>query len=109
VHSYGVCDSPDFFYDFIDGLLEGVGAGRAALGVGAREMLVAVQAEGAGYAVSQEDELQTVKVGWVGAEGAAQQAREGAPHYSCWLGLAPGCCSNCQLDELQGRQGRKLC
>ena len=26
VHAYGVCDDPDYFYDYIDGLYAGLGA-----------------------------------------------------------------------------------
>lgn len=26
VHAYGVCDDPDYFYDYIDGLYSGLGA-----------------------------------------------------------------------------------
>eukprot|EP00887_Chlorella_sp_A99_P002889 scaffold6.g2889.t1 len=67
VHAYGVCDTPEYFYSFVDGLLEGLGAGRAAVGAAAADMFRrgppewAVQARGAGYAISQADELATVR------------------------------------------------
>ena len=106
IWAYGVCDDPDYFYDFIDGLYKDLGVpegeyksqlkyscmaccnletqrrgwvlGAATLhycswaasmtcsrrpwlcgaGVEARQLLTAVQAKGAGYAISQSDELQ---------------------------------------------------
>ncbi|KAL6754854.1 tryptophan synthase beta subunit-like PLP-dependent enzyme [Haematococcus lacustris] len=64
VHAYGVCDSPDYFYDFIDGLLEEMAhdLDLAPTSVpAARGLLRAVQAKGLGYAESSEAELQTVK------------------------------------------------
>jgi hypothetical protein len=38
VHAYGVCDDPNYFYDFCDGLLEGMGATPAAVGASAADM-----------------------------------------------------------------------
>ena len=32
VHAFGVCDDPDYFYDYIDGLFQGLGATREAVG-----------------------------------------------------------------------------
>ncbi|GIL44459.1 hypothetical protein Vafri_1914 [Volvox africanus] len=65
VHAYGVCDTPDYFYDYIDGLFEGLGAhpGGELLGGrnGARDLLRVVQARGSGYAISTEAELRTVQ------------------------------------------------
>lgn len=96
----GVCDDPDYFYNFVDGLLEDLGAsssvgssssgrgssgssspggspgaaaspgggglgargGAVGGGVAARALLRAVQARGAGYAISTDEELRTVKV-----------------------------------------------
>ena len=53
IHAFGVCDSPDYFYDYIDGLLAGMGSA----GPPARELLEAVDVKGAGYALSREEEL----------------------------------------------------
>lgn len=74
LHAYGVCDDPDYFYDYIDGLLGGLGAEPAlaawakagpgtgpGTGPGARALLTVLQARGAGYAMSREEELQTVQ------------------------------------------------
>ncbi|KAG2450414.1 hypothetical protein HYH02_004916 [Chlamydomonas schloesseri] len=102
VHAYGVCDTPSYFYDYVDGLFRGLGlevppapsgdkngggasssrAAAAAAGAGgggggavggqhqqpgeeealaARSLLRAVQARGAGYAISTEAELATVQ------------------------------------------------
>ncbi|KXZ56568.1 hypothetical protein GPECTOR_1g51 [Gonium pectorale] len=64
VHAYGVCDTPDYFYDYIDGLLEGLGVapgGPLLGGADARSLLRAVQARGAGYAISTEEELRTAQ------------------------------------------------
>ncbi|KIY95661.1 hypothetical protein MNEG_12301, partial [Monoraphidium neglectum] len=58
VHAYGVCDDPDYFYNFIDGLYRGLGWPDAA---GARGTLAAVQARGLGYAISSDAELATVQ------------------------------------------------
>ena len=59
----GVCDDPDYFYDYVDGLYAGMGWA----GPGARQTLAAVQARGLGYAISSEEELATVQVGvWMG-------------------------------------------
>lgn len=57
VHAYGVCDDPDYFYDYIDGLYHGLGW----TGPGARDTLTAVQARGLGYAISADAELETVQ------------------------------------------------
>lgn len=32
LHALGVCDDPDYFYNYIDGLLEGMGATKETLG-----------------------------------------------------------------------------
>ncbi|GLI65555.1 hypothetical protein VaNZ11_009118 [Volvox africanus] len=65
VHAYGVCDTPEYFYDYIDGLFEGLGVhpGGELLGgrSGARDLLRVVQARGSGYAISTEAELRTVQ------------------------------------------------
>jgi 1-aminocyclopropane-1-carboxylate deaminase/D-cysteine desulfhydrase-like pyridoxal-dependent ACC family enzyme len=50
VIGYGVCDSEEYFYDFIDGLFKGLGSD-----VKARDALSIHNAKGAGYAVSRWD------------------------------------------------------
>lgn len=58
VWAYGVCDTPDDFYEKVDELAQEMGfSGLAA----AKEMLTVVQAKGAGYSISREEELQTIK------------------------------------------------
>lgn len=57
VTAYGVCDDPDYFYDYVDGLYSGLGW----TGQSARGTLTAVQARGLGYAMSSEAELATVQ------------------------------------------------
>ena len=32
LHAMGVCDDPDYFYDYMDGLLKGMGADKATTG-----------------------------------------------------------------------------
>ena len=32
LHAMGVCDDPDYFYDYMDGLLEGMGATKDTVG-----------------------------------------------------------------------------
>mmetsp|Transcript_38187 Transcript_38187/g.97635 ORF Transcript_38187/g.97635 Transcript_38187/m.97635 type:complete len:429 (-) Transcript_38187:175-1461(-) len=61
VHGYGVCDSPKYFYEYIDGLLSGLGATPEAVGASAAELVRMVNARGAGYAISTEEELQVMK------------------------------------------------
>lgn len=63
VTAYGVCDTPEYFYSYIDGLLAGMGAGPEVLGAGrdARGLLRVVQTRGSGYAISTEEELRTVQ------------------------------------------------
>lgn len=61
VTAYGVCDSPDYFHDYIDGLFQQMGATQDAIGASSRDMLRMVDAKGAGYAISKADELATVQ------------------------------------------------
>ncbi|KAF5834259.1 tryptophan synthase beta subunit-like PLP-dependent enzyme [Dunaliella salina] len=65
VHAYGVCDDPDYFYDYIDGLLTELGVwdgkGGTSSVPSARGLLRVVQARGTGYAMSTDAELQTMK------------------------------------------------
>ena len=57
VVAFGVCDSPQYFYDHIDALFAQLGAPG---GLRARDCLRLVQARGGGYAVSREAELDSV-------------------------------------------------
>mmetsp|Transcript_3974 Transcript_3974/g.11229 ORF Transcript_3974/g.11229 Transcript_3974/m.11229 type:complete len:423 (+) Transcript_3974:149-1417(+) len=61
VHGYGVCDSPNYFYDYIDGLLEGLGADPEALMCKSEHLMRMVNAKGLGYAISSEEELEVMK------------------------------------------------
>lgn len=73
----GVCDDPDYFYDYIDGLYAGLGWS----GAGARDTLAAQQARGEGYAISTDPELATVQVR--GVYGRQRAARLGAQVVRC--------------------------
>ena len=33
VHAYGVCDDPEYFYDFIQGILDDMGATPSVIGI----------------------------------------------------------------------------
>ncbi|WIA13925.1 hypothetical protein OEZ85_002495 [Tetradesmus obliquus] len=57
VHAYAVCDSPDYFYEEIDGLLQQLGYTEA----GASQLFTAHNAKGLGYAISTDEELKTVQ------------------------------------------------
>eukprot|EP00850_Spirogloea_muscicola_P012575 SM000082S22817 [mRNA] locus=s82:150213:153369:+ [translate_table: standard] len=56
VHGYGVCDSPEYFYEYLQGLLDGMNAG-----VSSRDIARLVDAKGQGYAISTTEEIQVVK------------------------------------------------
>lgn len=56
VHAFSVCDDPDYFYNFTQGLLDGLQAG-----VEAREIVNIQDAKGLGYAMNTAEELQFVK------------------------------------------------
>ncbi|CAL8464045.1 g3580 [Coccomyxa elongata] len=60
VHAYGVCDDEEYFYNFIDGILTDMGATPDVLGKTSRDLLIAHQAKGAGYAMSRPEELQSI-------------------------------------------------
>ena len=64
LHAYGVCDDPEYFYGYIDGLIKGVVSGVRAEAVvpPARDLLRLIQAKGVGYAISTQEELKTIKV-----------------------------------------------
>lgn len=56
VHAYGVCDDPDYFYDYVQGLLDGLHAG-----VSSRDIVNIQNAKGLGYAMNTNEELKFVK------------------------------------------------
>ncbi|XP_042503315.1 bifunctional D-cysteine desulfhydrase/1-aminocyclopropane-1-carboxylate deaminase, mitochondrial-like [Macadamia integrifolia] len=56
VHAFSVCDDPDYFYDFVQGLLDGLQAG-----VSARDIVSIQDAKGLGYAMNTAEELKFVK------------------------------------------------
>ncbi|XP_073141823.1 D-cysteine desulfhydrase 1, mitochondrial [Henckelia pumila] len=55
VHAYCVCDDPDYFYDYSQGLLDGLRAG-----VNSRDIVRIQNAKGLGYAMSSAEELKFV-------------------------------------------------
>lgn len=60
--AYTVCDSPEYFYSYIQGLLDGLGATPAVCrGASLSDMLHVVDVKGAGYAISREEELATIQ------------------------------------------------
>lgn len=62
VTAYTVCDSPAYFYSYIQSLFDGLGATPEACGGAAlSDMLRVVDVKGAGYAISSEDELRTIQ------------------------------------------------
>ncbi|XP_078444628.1 D-cysteine desulfhydrase [Wolffia australiana] len=56
VHAYSVCDSPDYFYDYVQGLIDGLHAGLSS-----RDLVDIKNAKGLGYAMSTSEELAFVK------------------------------------------------
>ena len=54
--AYGVCDSPEYFYNFVDMLLAGMRTEKTT-NKGARELVTVLNAKGRGYAISTEEEL----------------------------------------------------
>ncbi|XP_062159766.1 bifunctional D-cysteine desulfhydrase/1-aminocyclopropane-1-carboxylate deaminase, mitochondrial [Alnus glutinosa] len=56
VHAFSVCDDPDYFYDFVQGLLNGLEAG-----VDSRDIVNIQNAKGLGYAINTLEELKFVK------------------------------------------------
>ncbi|XP_010461660.2 PREDICTED: bifunctional D-cysteine desulfhydrase/1-aminocyclopropane-1-carboxylate deaminase, mitochondrial [Camelina sativa] len=56
VHAFSVCDDPDYFYDFVQGLLDGIHAG-----VNSRDIVNIHNAKGKGYAMNTSEELKFVK------------------------------------------------
>lgn len=56
VHAFCVCDDPDYFYDFVQDLLDGLQAG-----VNSRNIVDIQNAKGLGYAMNTNEELKFVK------------------------------------------------
>ncbi|XP_022726213.1 bifunctional D-cysteine desulfhydrase/1-aminocyclopropane-1-carboxylate deaminase, mitochondrial isoform X2 [Durio zibethinus] len=56
VHAFCVCDDPIYFYDFVQGLIDGLQAG-----VDARDIVSILNAKGLGYAINTSEELKFVK------------------------------------------------
>ncbi|KAK9118013.1 hypothetical protein Scep_016106 [Stephania cephalantha] len=56
VHAFSVCDNPDYFYNFTQGLIDGMQAG-----VKARDIADILDAKGLGYALTTAEELEFVK------------------------------------------------
>lgn len=57
IHAYAVCDDEEYFYNFINSILSGLGSFPDS-----RELFRAVLAKGAGYAISKREELNFIKV-----------------------------------------------
>eukprot|EP00252_Welwitschia_mirabilis_P009871 TRINITY_DN22785_c0_g1_i1.p1 TRINITY_DN22785_c0_g1~~TRINITY_DN22785_c0_g1_i1.p1 ORF type:complete len:427 (-),score=85.54 TRINITY_DN22785_c0_g1_i1:372-1652(-) len=55
VHAYAVCDDPDYFYNYIQGLLDGLNAG-----INSHDLVQIENAKGLGYAMSKSDELKCI-------------------------------------------------
>ncbi|KAL0341661.1 UNVERIFIED_CONTAM: putative D-cysteine desulfhydrase 1, mitochondrial [Sesamum calycinum] len=56
VHAYCVCDDPEYFYEFTQGLLDGIQAG-----IDSRDIVDIQNAKGLGYAINTAEELAFVK------------------------------------------------
>ncbi|PIA63947.1 hypothetical protein AQUCO_00201338v1 [Aquilegia coerulea] len=56
VHGFSVCDDPDYFYNKVQGLLDGLHAG-----VSSRDIVEIQDSKGLGYAMSTTEELEFVK------------------------------------------------
>lgn len=56
VHAFSVCDDPDYFYNFTQGLIDGLHAG-----VDSHDIVDILDAKGLGYAMNTVEELKFVK------------------------------------------------
>ncbi|KAH7387796.1 hypothetical protein KP509_16G041500 [Ceratopteris richardii] len=56
VHAYSICDSPEYFYDYTQGLLDGLNANIAS-----HDIVNIIDAKGIGYAMSTNAELKFIK------------------------------------------------
>eukprot|EP00899_Mesostigma_viride_P025187 jgi/Mesvir1/5853/Mv00644-RA.1 len=98
VHSYGVCDDPEYFYNFIQGLLDGMGIKASA-----RELLECHQAKGVGYAISQKEELELT------CQVAATTGVVLDPVYSSLPTSKKTCIAHTQLDGHHFGAGFPVC
>ncbi|XP_052181492.1 putative D-cysteine desulfhydrase 1, mitochondrial [Diospyros lotus] len=57
VHAFSICYDPDYFYEYVQGLLDGLQAG-----VSSRDIINIQNAKGLGYAMSTSEELKFIKV-----------------------------------------------
>ncbi|XP_052181486.1 putative D-cysteine desulfhydrase 1, mitochondrial isoform X4 [Diospyros lotus] len=57
VHAFSVCDDPDYFYEYVQGLLDGLQAG-----VRSRDIIDIQNAKGLGYAMNTSEELKFITV-----------------------------------------------
>ncbi|KAB1203975.1 putative 1-aminocyclopropane-1-carboxylate deaminase [Morella rubra] len=55
VHAFSVCDDPDYFHNFVQGLLDGLEAG-----VDSRDIVNIQNAKGLGYAINTSEEIKFV-------------------------------------------------
>eukprot|EP00210_Caulerpa_lentillifera_P005683 g5435.t1 len=58
IHAYIVCDNPDYFYNTVDEIYKELGATILLNGLTAKDTFTAIQAKGAGYAISRPEELE---------------------------------------------------
>ncbi|GFY82760.1 D-cysteine desulfhydrase [Actinidia rufa] len=56
VHAFSVCDDPDYFHDYVQGLVDGLHGG-----VSSRDIVDIQNAKGIGYAMNTTEELKFVK------------------------------------------------
>ncbi|ONK61276.1 uncharacterized protein A4U43_C08F28020 [Asparagus officinalis] len=56
VHAFSVCDDPDYFYNFVQGLIDGLHAGMDS-----HDIANIINAKGLGYAMNTAEELKFVK------------------------------------------------
>ncbi|XP_057461849.1 putative D-cysteine desulfhydrase 1, mitochondrial [Actinidia eriantha] len=56
VHAFSVCDDPDYFHDYVQGLVDGLQGG-----VSSRDIVDIQNAKGIGYAMNTTEELKFVK------------------------------------------------
>ncbi|ERN11111.1 putative D-cysteine desulfhydrase 1, mitochondrial [Amborella trichopoda] len=56
VHAFSVCDDPNYFYDYTQGLIDGLQSGLSS-----RDVIDIQDAKGLGYAMNTTEELQFIK------------------------------------------------
>ncbi|PWZ32213.1 60S ribosomal protein L2, mitochondrial [Zea mays] len=56
VHAFSVCDDPEYFYDYVQGLIDGLNSG-----LDSRDIVSIENAKGLGYAMNTAEELKFVK------------------------------------------------